>query len=164
LEYQHIRHCFEPVYDSKSRVLILGSLPSAKSREEGFYYGHRQNRFWKVISLLCECPLPVDVEHKRSMLLEQGIALWDVISECDIIGSDDSSIRNVIPADIASLLSKTDIKAVFVNGGKASAIYDKYQFPLTGLKAVKLPSTSPANAAWSLDRLLGSWSIIKKYL
>ena len=154
---EHIAHGFEPVYDSASRILILGSLPSVKSRENGFYYGHPRNRFWKVIAALVNEPVPSSIPQKRKMLLRNAIAIWDVIAECDISGSSDSSIRNVVPADITSLLDGTTIKAVFTNGSTADRIYRKYQLPLTGITAHALPSTSPANAAWSLEKLIDEW-------
>ncbi len=160
METLHIVHGFEPVFDENSRVLILGSLPSVKSRENGFYYGHPQNRFWRVTAAVFGESVPLTVEEKRAMLLRNGAAIWDVVSECDIMGSSDASIRNVIPTDIAALLKKTAIRAVFTNGGAADRIYRRYQLPLTGTDAVKLPSTSPANAAWQLDRLTEAWRVI----
>lgn len=156
--YKHISHTFEPVYDNNSNILILGSFPSVKSREQGFYYGHPQNRFWKVISAVCKEEVPQTVEEKKAMLLKHRIAVWDVIDSCDIRGSSDSSIRNVVPADIAGLLRKTNISAVFANGGTAGKLYEKYVLAETGLVAKVLPSTSPANAASSLDRLIEVWS------
>ncbi|MBO6301434.1 MAG: DNA-deoxyinosine glycosylase [Ruminiclostridium sp.] len=160
METLHIVHSFEPVFDENSRVLILGSLPSVKSRENGFYYGHPQNRFWRVTAAVFGESVPLTVEEKRAMLLRNGAAIWDVVSECDIMGSSDASIRNVIPTDIAALLKKTAVRAVFTNGGTADRIYRRYQLPLTGVEAVKLPSTSPANAAWQLDRLTEAWRVI----
>lgn len=160
MEYIHIRHCFEPVFDENSRVLILGSLPSVASREQNFYYGHPQNRFWRLIAELCRCPVPQDIDSKKQLLLANRIAVWDVISECDILGSSDSSIKNVVPADLRPILNGSKIGRIFVNGGTAAKIYDKYQKPLTGWEAVKLPSTSPANAAWSFERLKIAWSIV----
>lgn len=160
METLHIVHGFEPVFDENSRVLILGSLPSVKSRENGFYYGHPQNRFWRVTAAVFGESVPLTVEEKRAMLLRNGAAIWDVVSECDIMGSSDASIRNVIPTDIAALLKKTAVRAVFTNGGTADRIYRRYQLPLTGVEAVKLPSTSPANAAWQLDRLTEAWRVI----
>ena len=160
MEYEHLVHGFEPVYDQNSKVLILGSFPSVKSRETDFYYGHPQNRFWRLIAYLFGEATPSTVEEKKRLLLAHGLAVWDVIAQCDIKGSSDASIKNAVPADIKSLLEKTGITRIFVNGGKAAAVYEKYQLPLTGIPAVKLPSTSPANAAWSLDRLLESWRII----
>ena len=164
-EYVHVVHGFEPVFDGNSRVLILGSLPSVKSREQGFYYGHPQNRFWKVTAAAVGCSTPQTVDEKRRMLLEHGIAVWDVIAECDIIGSADASIRNAVPTDIGIILSAADIRAVFVNGGTAARLYRKHQQKITGREAVTLPSTSPANAAWNLGRLTEEWGRqLGKYL
>ena len=157
MEYEHVVHSFEPVYNENSRVLVLGSLPSVKSREQQFYYGHPQNRFWKVIAAVTCCPVPETIEQKKALLLTNGLAVWDVIAECDISGSSDSSIRNVVPTDIAALLKSSNITAIFTNGGTATRIYRKYQLPLTLIEPVQLPSTSPANAAWSLDRLVSAW-------
>lgn len=159
-EYETVSHSFGPVFDEKSRILILGSMPSVKSRETSFYYGHPQNRFWKVISALLNCETPVTTEDKKIMLLKNGIALWDVIDRCDIIGSSDSSIKNVIPNDMTAIISKSAITKIFVNGGKAEELYNKYCYPKTGMKAVKLPSTSPANAAWSAEKLIKEWQTI----
>ncbi len=157
-EYEHISHTFYPVYNDKSRILILGSFPSVKSREEGFYYGHPRNRFWKVIAAICNCEVPMDIEAKKKMLIEHGIAIWDVIDSCDIKGSSDSSIRNVIPADIKGLIEKTDIQRIFTNGRTAEKLYRRHILPLTGVESVGLMSTSPANAAVSLDSLIKNWS------
>ena len=158
--YEHVVHGFEPVFDSNSKVLVLGSLPSVKSREQQFYYGHPQNRFWKVIAAVTTEPVPETVGEKKALLLKHGIAVWDVIAECDIEGSSDSSIRNVVPTDIPALLKKSSITAIFTNGGTASRIYRRYQLPLTGIEPVQLPSTSPANAAWSLEKLIQAWSAL----
>ncbi len=160
METIHVRHGFEPVFDAHSRVLILGSFPSVKSREYGFYYGHPQNRFWRVTAAVFGEKVPETTDEKREMLLRNGCAVWDVISECDITGSSDASISGVIPADIGALLKETGIGRVFTNGGTATRIYRRYQLPLTGVEPVQLPSTSPANAAWSLDRLIAAWSVI----
>lgn len=159
-EYQKVTHTFEPIYNEKSKILILGSLPSVKSREEGFYYGHPRNRFWKVISGLLKVKEPVTIEEKKNMLLDHDIALWDVIASCEIKGSSDSSIKNVVPADILGLLRKTSIKQIYVNGKTAGTLYKKYAEPLTMLPCIVLPSTSPANAAYTLERLLEAWSVI----
>ena len=164
MEYEHIVHGFEPIYDQHSRVLILGSLPSVKSREQSFYYGHPQNRFWRVLAAVCGCETPSSVEEKKRFLLSNRIALWDVIAECDIIGSSDSAIRNAVPTDIMPVLSGSDIRCIFVNGAAACKIYDRYHKPLTGRDAVRLPSTSPANAAYCFDRLLSNWSVIAQYI
>lgn len=158
MEKTHVTHGFPPVFNENSRILILGSMPSVKSREVSFYYGHPQNRFWKVLSAVTGERFPEDIPGKREVLLRRGIALWDVIAECDITGSSDSSIRGVVPNDLSVILSAADIRAVFTNGGTASAIYKKYQLPQTGIPCVPLPSTSPANASWSLERLTREWS------
>ena len=151
MEYEHITHSFEPVYDENSRILILGTLPSVASRENNFYYGHKQNRFWKLLAYLLDEPVPETIDEKKYMLFKNHIAIWDVIQSCDIKGSSDNSIKNVEP---------TDIKQVIANGNKAGALYKKYQLPLTGMEAVTLPSTSPANAAWSFERLCEAWTRI----
>lgn len=156
-EYQHISHTFPPVYDDKSKILILGSFPSVKSREEGFYYGHPRNRFWKVLSAICGCDEPDTIDAKKIMLLKNQIAIWDVIDSCDIKGSSDSSIKNVIPADIKGLVEKTKIQKIYANGKTAEKLYCKHIKPLTGMGIVALPSTSPANAASSLEDLVEMW-------
>lgn len=160
MEYEHIVHSFEPVYDKASEILILGTLPSVKSREYNFYYGHKQNRFWKVLAALLKEPLPDTIEEKKAMLLAHQIALWDVIQSCDIKGSSDSSIKNVQPTDIGMILEKTNVTQIYANGNKAGQLYKRYQFPVTGIEATVLPSTSPANAAWSLERLCEAWYVI----
>ena len=160
-EYQHLNHCFSPVWDEESTVLILGSFPSVKSREENFYYGHPQNRFWKVLAGVFGEAAPVSIEEKKAMLHRNHIALWDVIESCDIVGSSDSSIRNAVPADIPSLLKKTGIARIYVNGALAKKLYDKFIFADTQVEAVKLPSTSPANARFRLETLLEHWSVIR---
>ena len=160
MEYEHIVHSFEPVYDRASEILILGTLPSVKSRENNFYYGHKQNRFWKVLATLLKEPVPETIEEKKVMLLAHRIALWDVIQSCDIKGSSDSSIKNVQPTDIGMILEKTNVTQIYANGNKAGQLYKRYQFPVTGIEAMVLPSTSPANAAWSLDRLCEAWRVI----
>lgn len=155
--YTRASHGFGPVYDEKSRILILGSFPSVKSREEGFFYGHPRNRFWKILAAVCNEPEPVTIEEKKQFLLKNGIALYDVIEECEIVGSSDSSIRNVIPADLNPILEVSQISAVYTNGRLAGKLYRKYQEPVTGLPCVELPSSSPANAAFSLEKLTGIW-------
>ena len=152
-----IKHEIEPVYDKNSRILILGSFPSVKSREAGFFYGHPQNRFWKVLAGICKEAVPQTVEEKKCFLLRNGIAVWDVIAECDITGSSDSSIRNVKPADIRRILDAAKIERICCNGATAYRLYEKYLFPLCKREAVKLPSSSPANAAWSAERLMEEW-------
>ena len=160
MEYEHIVHSFEPVYDKDSEILILGTLPSVKSRENNFYYGHKQNRFWKVLATLLKAPLQDTIEENKAMLLAHRIALWDVIQSCDIKGSSDSSIKNVQPTDIGMILEKTNVTQIYANGNKAGQLYKRYQFPVTGIEATVLPSTSPANAAWSLARLCEAWETI----
>ena len=161
MEYEHVIHPFEPIYSRTSRILILGSLPSVKSREQNFFYGHPQNRFWKVISGLMNESVPVDVEEKRKLLLKYDIAIWDVIQSCDIKGSSDSSIKNVTPTDLASIVEQSRITKVFCNGKTSGKLYEKYQSKRVGIDAMILPSTSPANAAYSLERLMDAWSVIK---
>ena len=154
-------HEFAPVYDEHSRILILGTFPSVKSREQRFYYGHPQNRFWKVLASLTRWPqIPQTIEEKKQMLLQNGIAIWDVIQSCDIAGSSDSSIKNVVPSDIGSILKDSGIKRIYANGNMAKKLYEKYILPETGVPIIGLPSTSPANAAYSLERLKKSWQQI----
>ncbi len=161
----HVKHTFAPVYDARSRVLILGSFPSVKSREQSFYYGHPQNRFWKLMARLLDVPVPETIEEKKQILLSHGIAVWDVIAECDIHGSSDSSIKNVVPADIASVLQDSAIECIIANGATAHKLYETHCLASTGRKAVKCPSTSPANAACSLDRLAEVWGeVLRPYL
>lgn len=157
-EYTNISHTFSPIYDDNSEILILGSLPSVKSREEGFYYGHPRNRFWKVIAAICGCEEPATIDAKKYMLIQNHIAVWDVIDSCDIKGSSDSSIKNVIPADIKGLIEKTNIQKIYANGKTAEKLYRKYILPLTGMEVTGLPSTSPANAAMTLDNLIQLWN------
>lgn len=155
-------HPIEPIFDENSRVLILGSFPSVKSREEGFFYGHKQNRFWRVMAKVFDCDEPKTIEEKKHFLIKNKIALWDVIFSCDIEGSSDSSIKNVVPNDIGKILNKADIKFVFVNGKTAEKYYKKYVEHVVGRNALCLPSTSPANAAWSMDKLIKEWGMIRR--
>ncbi|WP_130837737.1 DNA-deoxyinosine glycosylase [Lachnoclostridium sp. Marseille-P6806] len=162
--YVHLTHDdFGPLFDRDSRTLILGSFPSVKSREQRFYYGHPQNRFWRILSALFqeEMPEPDDIPAKRSLALRHGIALWDVIEECDIVGSADSTIRNVKTTDLAVILDHSRVDRIFVNGGTAFRVYERYTLPRIGRPAEKLPSSSPANAAWSLGKLIEAWSVIR---
>lgn len=159
-EYEHVKHTFEPVYDENSKILILGSLPSVKSREQGFYYGHPQNRFWKVLAKLLEWEEPVSIEEKKKMLLENKIAIWDVLESCDIQGSSDSSIKNPVAADIPGLLKRTKIDKIYVNGTTAGKYYKKYVFPLTGMEAVVLQSTSPLNCRYNMEKLAKNWEVV----
>lgn len=154
------RHEFAPVYDENSRVLILGTFPSVKSRETHFYYGHPQNRFWKLLAFLCRWPIPATIPEKKEMLLKNGVALWDVIQSCEIAGSSDCSIKNVIPSDLSRILTCSSITRIYANGKTAQKLYDKYQKPQTCMDIIALPSTSPANAAYSFNRLAESWAQI----
>lgn len=162
-EYEHVTHTFEPVFNKDSRILILGSFPSVKSRENNFYYGHPQNRFWKVLGQIYEVDVPQTIEEKTAFLLERHIAVWDVIESCTIIGSSDSSIKDVVVNDFSMILKNSRIETIYVNGGKAYELYHRYAEKQTGISAVKLPSTSPANAAWNLDRLCMEWEQIKRF-
>ncbi len=183
--YQHISHGFEPVFDQRSRVLILGSFPSVLSRKNDFYYGNPQNRFWRVMTAALasapsleiaspplnlttaaeaqpeastDLPAPQTIAEKKLLLLEHGIALWDVIEECDIKGSSDASIKNVVPSKIERITKAARIDAVICNGACAGRLYKRFLQWQTGIEACVLPSTSPANAAWSLERLEQRWS------
>ena len=161
---QKIIHPIPPLYDKDSKILILGSFPSVKSREEAFFYGHKQNRFWKLLAGILSEKKPETVEEKKDFLHRNCIAVWDVIAKCDIIGSSDSSIRNVVPADLSRILDHAPIRQIYANGGKAYELYQKYAYPITGREIVKLPSTSPANAAWQMERLLEAWAAVKENL
>ena len=149
-------HPFEPIYDENSKILILGSFPSVRSRADGFYYGHPQNRFWKVLSFLLNEEMPKTNEEKRTLLLRSGIALWDVIASCEIENSSDSTIRQAKPNDLSEIFKTADIRRVYTNGKTADRLYRKYH----EREAVCLPSTSPANAAWTLERLQRAWQVI----
>ena len=150
-------HPFPPLYDTDSKVLILGSFPSVKSREMMFFYGHPQNRFWKVIAGIFDKKIPTSIEEKRELILGNHLALWDVIAECEISGSSDASIKNARANDLSVILEHAPIRKIIVNGKTAERLYIKYIEPVTGIKAVALPSTSPANAAWSLEKLIDEW-------
>lgn len=155
---------FDPVYSDCSRALILGTWPSPRSFAMGFYYGHKQNRFWPLLAALAGCPVPETIPARRALILEHGLALWDTIEQCTITGAADASIRDVSARDIAWLLRAAPIEAVFCNGAKAYEIYMKYQYPKTGLAAVRLPSTSPANAAFSFEKLKACWQPVGAYM
>lgn len=157
MKYEKIEHTFEPVYDEYSEILILGTFPSVKSRENNFYYGHPQNRFWKVIANINNVPVPESIDEKRKLLLDLHIAIWDVVASCSISGSSDSSIKDVTANDISKLLKDTNIKTIYGNGAKACELYHRYVYSKTGRAIVKLPSTSPANAGYSLERLCELW-------
>lgn len=162
MDYQRIIHPFPPIYNQDSRILILGTLPSVMSRENEFYYGHPRNRFWKLIAALFGAPVPTSIADKTGLLISNRIALWDVVYSCDIRASSDSSILHVIPTDLSQILAEANIQHIYANGGKAAVLYRRYQQKQTGIEITALPSTSPANAAWSLERLADAWSIIKE--
>ncbi|HBR04061.1 MAG TPA: DNA-deoxyinosine glycosylase [Ruminiclostridium sp.] len=157
-------HPFNPVYNTESRILILGTFPSVASRAEQFYYGHPKNRFWKVLSELTGNSLPETVEEKKALLFKKRIALWDVLKSCDIELSKDSSIMNPVVNDFDDILKETSVQAIFTNGKKAEELYKRLCFPKTHVKSRCLPSTSPANASWSYERLLQAWSTILHYI
>ena len=156
-------HTFEPIFDKNSEILVLGSFPSVKSRENNFYYAHPQNRFWNVVASVYSCPVPKTVEEKKNMLLSNKIAVWDVIKSCEITGSADNTIKSVIPNDLSEILSVADIKKIYANGKTAQSLYNKYIKKNTGVDIISLPSTSPANAAYSLEKFIKEWKTINEY-
>lgn len=156
-----ILHPIPPLYNKSSKILVLGSFPSVKSREQVFFYGHPQNRFWRVISAIFGKNVPVTIEEKRELLLNNGIAVWDVIASCDIVGSSDISIRNAVPNDLSMILNNSKIEKIFVNGKTAEKYYNKYLKEKLGMEAICLPSTSPANATYSFEDLVKAWGQIK---
>ncbi|MCD8082976.1 MAG: DNA-deoxyinosine glycosylase [Clostridiales bacterium] len=157
MPYEHLTHTFDPFYDKSSRILILGSFPSPKSREVNFYYGHPQNRFWKLLAHLFDEAVPSSVEEKKGLLARHHIALWDVIESCDIVGASDSSIRHAVPNDIGRILRAADIRILLTNGATAWNLYHRCCEKQTGRPAVRCPSTSPANAACTMERLIAEW-------
>ena len=164
MEKETLHHPFPAIYAPDSRILILGSFPSVKSREQRFFYGHPQNRFWRVLAALLGTSVPQTVEEKQDFLLAHRIALWDVIASCEITGSSDASIRNAVPNDLTPILETASIRQIFTNGGTAHRLYRKYIFLLTGREDIALPSTSPANAARSLDALIDAWQTVREVL
>ena len=157
---QRILHPFGPLFGPDSRVLILGSFPSVKSREQNFFYGHPQNRFWKVVAALFGQDPPRTIPEKKDLILSHSLALWDSIASCVITGSSDASIREVRPNDLRIILDSAPIERIYCNGRKSHEMYEKYILPSLGREAACLPSTSPANAAWSLEKLIAAWSVI----
>ena len=158
---ERITHPILPIYNKDSNVLILGSFPSVKSREAEFYYHHPRNRFWTVLSTLYEESAPLNIDEKIDFLLRHRIAVWDVIQSCEITGSSDSSIKNVVANDLTTILETADIRQIYTNGNTAYSYYQKYIFPMTGRECIKLPSTSPANAGSKVDQLVEAWGCIK---
>lgn len=157
---QRIIHPIPPLFDKDCTKLILGSFPSVKSREAQFFYGHPQNRFWRLIAELFNEEIPRTMEEKSELVLKHNIAMWDTIHSCTITGSSDSSIKDVVPNDLSAILDNSRVTRIFANGTASYNLYQKYIYPVTNIPAVKLPSTSPANAAFSLERLKQSWNII----
>lgn len=153
----HLIHPFEPLFSPDSRILILGSFPSVRSREQQFFYGHPRNRFWKLLASVFHVPCPITIPEKRDLVLSSSLALWDSIGECTVTGSSDTSIRDVKPVDIRRILDEAEICRVLCNGTLSWKMYEKYLLEKTGIPAVVLPSTSPANAAFSLERLTEIW-------
>lgn len=160
-ETMNIQHPFPPLFDENSKTLILGSFPSVKSRETMFFYGHPQNRFWKLIAALYGEETPTDIDEKKSLILRRNLALWDSIQSCTITGSSDSSVKDVMPNDLSIIINNSRVDRIFCNGALSYKMYMKFIFPKSNIKATKLPSTSPANAAFSLGRLLEEWEVIK---
>ncbi len=159
-----INHPFPPLFDRDSKILILGSFPSVKSREQMFFYGHPQNRYWKVLAGVFNDTVPATIPEKREFLLRHHIAAWDVIASCDIEGSSDASIKNAVPNDLTAILGTSDIRQIFTNGKTAYTLFQKYTAPLIHRDSICLPSTSPANAAWTLDKLIEAWKVINRGL
>lgn len=161
-ESEKVYHNIPPLWNSESKVLILGSFPSPKSRSQGFFYGHPQNRFWKVIAGVFDEKVPQTIEEKKALVLAHNIAMWDTIKECEITGASDTSIKNPVPNDLAGIIHESCIKNIFCTGAASYKYYEKLCEKNTGIKAVQLPSTSPANAAWSLERLIEAYRVIKE--
>lgn len=164
MEREFQSHTFEPIFDGNSKILILGTFPSVKSRENNFYYGHPQNRFWSVLAEILETETPCSIDEKKKMLLENNIAIWDVVGSCEISNSADTSIKNVVPNDLGVIFENADIKSIYANGKTAEKLYNKYLKNQTGKEIFALPSTSPANAAFSKEKLVDAWKIIKEDL
>ena len=159
-----VEHEFGAFYDAHSKVLILGSIPSPKSREQGFYYGHPRNRFWPVLADLLGEPTPDSVDARKDFLLRHHIALWDVLDSCEIKGADDASIKEPVANDMNLILKAADIRAVFTTGAKAASLYKKLCFPICGVESIGRPSTSPANCGCSYERLKDAYRQIISYL
>ena len=155
---------FDPVYTARSNILIVGTWPSPKSREQGFFYGHPQNRFWPMLAALMHAPIPETIEQKKRLICDNDLALWDTIESCTITGASDASIRDVVPVDLTPILETAKIQRIFTNGSTSDRLYQKYLKPATGMEAVRLPSTSPANAAFSYEQLCEEWKICLSFL
>lgn len=157
MEKNRVRHPFEPVYDAKSNILILGSFPSVASRDQDFYYGHKQNRFWKMLAAIYDDFVPTTILEKKQLLLTHHLALWDVILECEVQGSSDASITHAVPTDIANMIAESNIQKIVINGNKAYQIFKKYHKQDITIPVIPLPSTSPANAKFTLELLCSIW-------
>ena len=164
MKIEQVTHDFEPIFNSESRILMLGTMPSPKSREVGFYYGHPRNRFWKVVSEVCGEELPETKEEKIAFALRNKIAVWDVLAGCEIKGAEDASIRNPVANDMNLILENAEIRAVFATGQKAAQLYKKYCQKETGMEIITLPSTSPANCSVSYEKLFEAYEIILQYI
>lgn len=164
MESRQVTHDFQPIYNEESRVLMLGTMPSPKSREVGFYYGHPRNRFWRVVSDVCGETLPETKEEKIAFALRNKIAVWDVLAGCEIKGAEDASIRNPVANDLNIIIKNVDIRAVFATGQKAAQLYRKYCQKETGMEIICLPSTSPANCSISYEKLFEAYEVILKYI
>lgn len=152
--YQTLSHGFGPFIPTKAKYLFLGTFPSVKSREQEFYYGHPQNNFWRLLADIFHDEVPVTLSDKKAFLEHNQVAVYDVIESCDIIGSSDASIKNIVPTDIESIVTEHSIERIFVNGRLAEKIFQQYH---PELKATYLPSSSPANAAMSYEKKLAQW-------
>lgn len=161
---ERVNHQIPAVYDKNSKILILGSFPSVKSRENQFFYHHPQNRFWKVLANIFKEDVPSTIEEKKSLLLRNNVAVWDVIASCEIEGSSDSSIKNIVVNDIKPIIEKSNINMIFCNGSKTYSLYKKYISKNININFIQLPSTSPANARYSLDKLIEDWKVILDYI
>lgn len=155
-----IEHPLQPIYTKDSKILILGSFPSVKSREANFYYSHPANRFWKILPILYQSECLDTIEEKKQFLYNNNIALYDVIQQCTITGSSDSSIKDVIVNDISDIISKSKITKIYTNGSMAHKLYQKYMYPKTKMEDIALPSSSPANAKESIETLCLKWKQI----
>ncbi len=159
-KYQNVQHSIAPFYDKDSTILILGSFPSVKSRETNFFYGHPKNRFWQVLAFIFQEDVPQTIDAKKAFLKKHHIALWDVIASCQIIGSQDRTIKNVKVNDLQLILNTSMIKKIYTNGQLANELYEQYLAPSINCPKISLPSTSPANARYSLRQLIDKWQII----
>ena len=164
MQLEKVTHDFQPIYNEESRILMLGTMPSPKSREIGFYYGHPRNRFWKVVSDVCGENLPETKEEKIDFALRNKIAVWDVLAGCEIKGAEDASIKNPVANDMNIIIKNADIKAIFATGQKAAQLYRRYCQKETGIEIICLPSTSPANCSISYEKLFEAYLEILKYI